>query len=351
MSDLPRPKHHLLAAGLLYPGAWRQIDDFRAAKGVDLPDWPDWCFVPIGATQAIVATDAGIDGNLLGTMYPERIEDAARLAALAAWRMTQGIYRFDPALYSSVIDTPMDRDLPCDVFYRLPEWCVYIETPDLSWLNSSLYGFWAHLEFDVNTGCHELRFVMDSDAALTPVVIHLGSWPLLEAIERARQEAVRRTLMVGLSRIAGAMSDASLAQDLERVLAPMVSLLLYVCSQSAEVGSSDRRPGYPAPKKTKKGWRLFPANHPVTWDVGVRIGAALRKAYQDKELGQGSVDPETGRARPRAHVRRAHWHGFWKGPKDPERSGERKFDIKWMPPIPVNVDDVTDLPATIKPLK
>lgn len=36
---------------------------------------------------------------------------------------------------------------------------------------------------------------------------------------------------------------------------------------------------------------------------------------------------------PRGHIRRAHWHSFWKG------TGEaRCLDVRWLPPIPVNLD-------------
>ena len=70
-----------------------------------------------------------------------------------------------------------------------------------------------------------------------------------------------------------------------------------------------------------------------------------------KVVWQVEIDPATGRTRPRAHVRRAHWHGFWTGPRDPERAEERRFDLRWLPPIPVAVDDVNDLPVTVRPVK
>lgn len=50
----------------------------------------------------------------------------------------------------------------------------------------------------------------------------------------------------------------------------------------------------------------------------------------------------SGRARPRPHIRRAHWHTFLAGADRMERR------LKWLPPIPVNVADVSDLPATIR---
>ena len=79
------------------------------------------------------------------------ISDVARLAALGAWRVTQGIYRFDPDLYLAIIETSVDGDLPHDVLYRMPEWCVYVETPGMLWLGVQLHGFFAHLESDAKS--------------------------------------------------------------------------------------------------------------------------------------------------------------------------------------------------------
>ena len=46
---------------------------------------------------------------------------------------------------------------------------------------------------------------------------------------------------------------------------------------------------------------------------------------------------------PRPHMRRAHYHHFWTGPHD----GERKLIVRWLPPIPVNWKDDTELPTVI----
>jgi len=349
-SNAPRPKQHLAAAGKLYKGAWKQIDGFRAERGTHVPDWPDWCFIPIAATQAIVAEDAGVDGAQLAFTHPERLADAARLAALATWRVTQGIYRFDPTLYASVIDTPVERDIPADVLYRLPEWCVYVETPGLGWLGDTLHGYWAHLEHDINTGRAELRLLLDTEGALEPLPLHLGDWPLIEAVERMVGEASRQTIIHGLTRWTEGLARDDLAPGIAGDVAPLLSLLLYLCSQSDEIGAPGHRPAYPRPKRTKRGWRLFPADKPSTWNVGVRIGSALRRAQGQGESGERPV-AGADRARPRAHIRRAHWHGYWTGPRDPERVDERRFQLRWQPPIPVNVSDVDDLPATVRPIQ
>jgi hypothetical protein len=339
----PRPKQHLIAASKLYPGAWRKVDELRADRGKGLPDWPDWCFLPLAGAHAIVSQG--------GSMPMHLLPDVGRLGALIAWRVTQGIYRFDPALYAAVVDTPMDREIPCDMLYRLPEWCVYVETPDLQWQGDALHGFFAHLEHDIGTGRAELRLLLDSDSALTPLPLHLGAWPLAEAIERMQAEAIRQSVASSQSRLAAQLSGFDLASQAAGSIAPLISLLLYLCSAPEEIGTPEHRPANPQPKRTKQGWRLFAAEKAATWDVGVRIGAALRRAYQRSETSQQASDPQTGKASPRGHVRRAHWHGFWSGPRDPERAADRQFKLRWLPPIPVNLDDYDNLPATVHPVK
>ena len=55
-----RPQMHLIAAGRLYPKAWRQADQFRADRGKSgLPAWPSWCYLPMAAWCAIVSEGKG----------------------------------------------------------------------------------------------------------------------------------------------------------------------------------------------------------------------------------------------------------------------------------------------------
>ena len=333
-----RPREHLVVAGRLYPNAWLRVDQLRADRGTHgLPSWPEWCFLPLAGAYAMISEDAGID-----RLPFELAADVSRLGALAAWRVTQGIYRFDPAVYDAVRHTTLDRDIPCAVLYRLPEWCVYIETPSIEWSGQPLHGAWAHLEWDVATGRTELRLLTDSDLGLLPIVLHLGSWTIAEAMERALAESTRNAHAAGgsLADLATRMGPQSeLVKHMLPVLQPLVALLLYLCSQNAEIGDGTHRPGNPLHKLVRGLPRTFQALRPTTWDVGVRMGAALRRAYHAEQMGQAT------HAGPRPHVRRAHWHGFWSGPR---AGADRRFDLRWLPPIAVNVDDPDALPAVVR---
>lgn len=341
------PREHLITAGKLYPKAWAQSDEMRASRAGQ-PAWPDWCYLPMAGWYAIVSNASGEQ-----KISMEHIADVARLAAIGSWRATQGIYRFDPALYAALIDTPVDGDIPCEVLYRIPEWCVYIETPGIMWAGLPLHGAWAHLESDVNTGRTELRLLTDSDIGPFAIVLHLGAWSLAESMSRAMSESLRQARRAELHHIAAKLTDVDVAALMRPIIEPIMSLLLYLCSQNAEIGDGTSKPIKPEPTKTKRGPRLFAPDTPTTWDVGIRIGAALRRAYHAADTDNGHGETHSG---PRPHIRRAHWHGFRAGPMKKSDGSiipamQRKFDLRWLPPIAVNLNDLSELPVTIKPVK
>ena len=118
-------------------------------------------------------------------------------------------------------------------------------------------------------------------------------------------------------------------------LSPLISIILYLCSETAEYrgGTTIARPTHPSPKKTKDGWRLYPPDHPKFWSIGERLGQAIREA---RAAAPGDHGERRG---PRPHVRRAHWHSFWRGPRvDPVA---RKIVLKWLPPLAVAMVDET----------
>lgn len=51
----PRPTTHISDVRRRYPHAFDQMREFRNAKGRGLPDWPDWCWVPMAGGYAVVS--------------------------------------------------------------------------------------------------------------------------------------------------------------------------------------------------------------------------------------------------------------------------------------------------------
>jgi hypothetical protein len=235
--------------------------------------------------------------------------------------------------------TPVAGDLPVEILHRLPEWCVYIETPG----REPLHGCYAHLEWDANDGRTELRLLLDMDGGLLPVPIHLVGGGLQAALRAAETEAHRVADTLGQPPALWPGAH----KELMPVVEPLLSVLLYLCTLSAEVrdaGGGPRLPERPRPRQTKGGPRLYPPARPTTWDVAWRMGAALRRAAD----GAGAEEGVHHRAgRPRPHVRRAHWHAYWTGP----RAGAQQLVLRWLHPVLVAAEDAEGIVPTVHPVE
>lgn len=336
-------KHDLPPLALLrevehrWPEAWKQYRQFRSMKGQPgFTDWPDWCYVPMAAAYAVVS---GGGPHQLG---PGEGTWIAAVAAAAAWRISKGIYRFDADIYRELIEQPLDGKLPTAVFYNLPEWGVYIETPGMR-----SHGFIAHLEHDNKTGIPELRLLLlHPDGSRLATLIMLGDWDLQTAVAKLdKSSRLQQTRMFGAPISPGLVGD--MADQYQEMVIPYLQLVLYLCSTNREVTERRQRG-----RKRSKGRpsRQGAPKEIREWEVGLRIGASIRtyrnqQAISELDSDEDDAPTEEGRQQrsPRPHVRRAHWHSFWTGPRD----GDRKLVLRWLPPTPVNVTEAEQLPAVL----
>lgn len=293
------PAQHLAVAASLYPDIWKKIDASRNTEA-----WPDWCFMPVACVATLISPEWRGRRDL-----HNMAKDAALIAGLAAWRVTQGIYRFDSGLYAALITTSINR-LPAEVLTLLPEWGVYVETQH----DAGIKGFFAHCEWDHRTRSPELRLLLDRGYELIPMAIPLRDGTLSESVSSVIP-----------------VTDKPFAD----MWAPAVSLLLYICSVAADFGHYTAK--RPEPVKTKRGMRLFPPDKPTVVETGKAVGSVLR-ASQHSDLRSESVP---GERRVAPHVRRAHWHGYWSGTP-------KKLAVRWMHPILVNTTDPCEYVRTVK---
>lgn len=325
-----KPKFILKNISRQWPQAWQQVKKFRSVKGKEVPDWPDWCYVPLSAGYAIYTQGGNYDSPIIDLKFSPAV-----ITAAAAWRVSQGIYHFDADLYNSLIAQPLDDKLPCDALKRLPEWCVYIETYGARYCGMPFSGFWAHLEKDMNDNREELRLVlMMDDGDNIPVAIHIGDWTLEEGLQRMQAETEKNAKKY-IPEVE--FPKVNYFDD----IAPLVQLVLYLCADNIDMS---KVPVHPNARVRMSGQVDVP-REARTWNVGERIGAAIRKYQNENVQSEREYVPDSLHARPRPHVRRAHWHHYWTG----SRKSKQKLILKWLPPIPVGVDeeDEDKTPAVI----
>ncbi|MCP3942429.1 MAG: hypothetical protein GY710_13205 [Desulfobacteraceae bacterium] len=159
----------------IYPEAAEQSESMLGVKTSGEVAWPDWCYLPVGAAHAIVENQ--IAENNIPMM--EAAPDIGNLAAVLNWRKTKGVYRFDSDLLASLWEVFLDRDIPVDVLFNLPEWCCYIDLSGFEPADKmNLCGFFVYLEYDINTGGREIRlsfaFSGDKGPGLTTMPFHIN---------------------------------------------------------------------------------------------------------------------------------------------------------------------------------
>lgn len=236
-----RARSILAAVARAYPSAWQDLDGFRALRGCpDFINWPDWCFVPVSGAYAVVSGGGGQRVRF------EQSGHVGLVAGLGAWRITQGVYRFDSTLYEALLATPITDEIPVDVLHHLPGWCVYIETLGYTVYGVALHGFFAFMEVDAQSGTEELRLLLDmardpSDPFDPVRGVRSLPLPLVGGNVAA---SIRSLVLKGVEQAQQhgfAVSEADLAPltSMDREIAPLLSLLLYLCSATPDVAGAD----------------------------------------------------------------------------------------------------------------
>jgi hypothetical protein len=346
--DLLRPTRYLHMILDEFPTLPQDVEHIRSQRGTRVPIWPAWCWLPQAGTSSIVTRGSPFTDLTQTTQ-------ATIVCALATWRMGQGIYAFDETLFTALWQTPLTGGLPTALLYHLPEYCCYVPcaTPQPFEEDMTLQGFFVHLEWDLTHQAAELCFLCDVDipedpgCCLLAFSVPLGGGTLEQAITASQQHALaqldaahRFASPERVAHLARTVSDPTLPRRHAALLSPRVSLTLYLCSTAAELRDTRGkavRPTRPVPVRTKRGLKTFPASHPTTWEVGWRIGPALRLAQErahaaNDEGRSGGVPP---------HLRRAHWHTFLTG------KGRTIPQVLWLHPILVG-GGAEELVATMR---
>lgn len=227
---------------------------------------------------------------------------------ICTWRYSQGIYKFDNDIFNYIINTKLERKIPAQSLLRLPEWSIYIETPGLE-----IDGFFASLQYNCNkiNLCILLNYKDHDSFFLAPIILKIKSDTVYNCLLDFFNSDIYDLIYIDYPK-----------KNLESLVRKIVSLLLYICCDSPDI-TDDKNikstASYPSLKKNKNEFRLLPPRKAKIWTVGQETGNTLRFEKKSYINNSGGKEP---------HVRRAHWHGYWRGKKN-----EQEFFYQWLPPI------------------
>lgn len=307
-----------------YPGIW-DICQTMHDMPAELADWDkSRCYLPIGAALSI------------RLHYKLPVEAVYMLPALSSWRQWKEVYTFDPALEEMLYAQASDTKLPTAAIMQIPFPCIFI--------SAVRYKFFAHLEYE-QSGKWELRFArIMADGSSRSYCLPLGDMTISESIAAVIDDAKRvqrdvlpinQVLQEDMcSQIIKGCPEYSESTNAD-ALSEMLQLYLYVCASNADI---QQEPQNRKTYRPRSGGKVTDRYREVRkWDTGYYIGAKIRSASR---ASVPTSNPGTG-SRKRTHIRRGHWHHFWKGSGD-----DRHLELQWVFPLVVNGDD-GELPARI----
>jgi len=263
------PMFHLRYIMKRLPDIGQKVNHFRQ-YGIPgyLTEWPEWMFLPSECFGIILE-------KAMGSGFDEKqfLVESPVLATLATWRYCQGVYQFEPNLMARLAAMDINEAVPAAQFLRLPQWCVYIETPGMDWFGKTLYGFWTHLIWDKNNQEITLALMLDTGGELRLCMLDIGDWSFLEGVSKPFERSRLHAQVVD--------PDWMNTDDVllvARELMPLIAMTRYLCSDSADIVHATTpglRPTNPTATKTKHGLKLFPAPKPTIWHVGKNLRASL----------------------------------------------------------------------------
>ena len=319
----------------MVPGVYAQMDHLHQAKADGEIQWPDYCQLPIGAAFTLLQDQEGLS-------VQQAAAGAAELTACWMWRRSKIVYSFDQDLAQALAEQAEDVEdtdvLPCQLLMHLLYPCIYIKAPNML---EHTDGFFAWIEYDMDRAAPELRiqWLLASMEYSVPQVLHL-----------LPGEPIKACILDTVHTTQENLGDDIKLQDVDvnvaRVILSAIQLILYIVSENAEIDPvplpmvRDKTDG----KVTTLRKSLEDkASQVREMSVGVRVGAALRKAKRAASSGKSAG----AGGKKRSHTRWGHWHNYWTGPKE----GERTLLLKWTAPTIIHPDAGVGDNVVVYPVK
>jgi len=234
--------------------------------------------------------------------------------AMIHYMYTKGVYHVNKTLMDSIYDEEILRKCPSDIFLRIPQYTIFV---DLSESEGKPFGAFFYAAYTTAED--------DSKISLITMLVNdkrynVSILPIIKGLPFSEAHLA-----------AGGTADKNLGTfkgshgiGVELAIQKALSVLMYICSQEPDIELLQIQKE--ADKKTKPSnqenpLKLRPAAKQKDWVVGQNISKLIASFHKESgDLKRSGVIP---------HIRKAHWHGYWKGARD----SDREFILKWLAPI------------------
>ena len=248
---------------------------------------------------------------------------------ITEWAKCKQIYRFDSEMEHALMDTE-EVSISPTILRRLPYRCFYVEFPPDSIFSGSgnledNHGFFVKCG-ETASGDFEIiftRFRNDLKYFTGQLLLDHRAQPDVPLEEK--EFIINKELDCPAENIASA--------DWKQFAMFSLNAILYLCAMNNEISECPETVKTYHPGATVKN----KFSEICKWDVGVRFGAAVRRArvYPRSDKSSEDLSCKRKHASPRPYMRRAHWHHYRVG------KGRTELILKWIEPVFVGSGEVS----------
>lgn len=299
-----------------------------------------------------------VESDKSGDEKTHQIVNLGLLLVLYMWRLGKGVYRLHPEMQDALSKMDIKDPLDMKSLLNLPDWCPYIHLPTPVHIHTKSHdttchgGFVLHVNNPMLIDNNQIFIMLDLSLNDKEYKLFNTSFMLedntsiYDMVRNSFYRAEKQTDDLygpGEKRERVSLQETG-AYQLMSAVNLLLQAALYIGSVNSDVQRPDQSRNHVLPKarRIKGKTRWFAAKKVDEWQVGWRIGSLLTS--YDKQIREYDQQPSQGRARPRPHIRKAHWHVYWQG----KRNGKQQQKLRWLQPMLINGNTAEDVVTTIR---
>lgn len=319
-----------------YTGIWNKVEDIVINEKFSNSKWSNNIFLPFTYWLPITLDIKypNWHKNYKEKYMPNWGIDYISISAIGTWRYTKGIYKLDDEIANYFFIDDSDIKIPSKLLENQPEWSIYVDTRnlDISLDGERVIGFWSCIDCypSSNQPYSNLKAL-----SIIPLFSNRLGYMLSASIPLDENKflSIEQSTNDLLNHIPKnfAVDDKRDSDDLKELICfkkKVTQILLFIIQPEPDITEHDQPIEStivnPYPKIIKGKYRLYEAKKPRYFNVGTQAGKNLKQAFATYKATGKKQAP---------HIRKAHWHGYWKGSKKLEK---QEFFYKWIPPVLVN---------------
>ena len=243
------------------------------------------------------------------------------IAALSKWRQSKQIFEIDRELCNIFMKSDkLNDEIPIEIIERLIYDCFYVKLPDK----------YIHVRTLKNTSGEFSNYEIDGffyNVIEKSVIIVI-------MFSTGHTQSLGFDIYEGLTLKQTINKHMKVSSDVYSIINFFIQIVLYLCADNADIDENQiqKQIYKPPAKKVKDTYSEL-----RKWDVGFRYGKAIKRSRQNEKRNSNISNEhhEGSHSRKRTHVRKGHYHHFWRGS---ESDGNKELILKWVSPVVINAE-------------